>query len=106
VSPLAAPQRQETQGQKLNADSADHADGFKSFAGTNLNRRWPKTNIGGDCERSVIPLSFTKFLPSAICVHPHNPRPKLLQQLRVSLPLWQPIPDEHSSDFSTNLPDV
>jgi hypothetical protein len=90
----------------LNADCADHADGFKSIAVRNLNHRWPKTNTIGGCERSVIPLPFIKLLPSAICVHLRNLRPKLVQHLRVSLPVWEPIPDEHSPDFSPNLPDV
>jgi len=88
----------------LNADFADHPDGFKSIAVRNRNHRWPNINAIDGCERSVIPPPRIKLLPTAICVH--KLRPKLVQHLHVSLPLWQPIPDEHSLDFSPNSPDV
>jgi hypothetical protein len=84
--------------------NADCAGGLKAIA--LRNRRGSKTNAGGGSERSVLLLRSIEPLPSAIWVHLRNLHPKPSQHRPVSLPLWQPILDEHSSDFSPNSPDV
>jgi len=106
VSPLAAPQ-----GLGDTEKEVEHS--------LRRSRRWiqihrskksesplAKTNAVGGCERSVTPLPLIKLLPSAVSVHLRNLRPMLVQHLRISLPLQQPIPDEHPSDSSPNLTDV
>jgi hypothetical protein len=104
----------ETQRKKLDADCAAE---LRSIRMRNLNHRWLKTNAALGCARPVLRLPIIKLLPSVICVHLSNLRPKLVQYLRVSVPLWQsqsirmilsrqPIPDGRPSDLQPNSTDV